>query len=65
MTNESHFCGHCKQPCKVLLIDFGEGLSEFWGMKRFDSNIALASSCHNARVYHDPLLIDEYTLEKQ
>jgi hypothetical protein len=47
------YCGECRQPCKVILVDFGLGKVEFWGAISYDTNKQLVSDCCEADAFND------------
>ena len=38
-------CSYCLQNCEEKQLEVGEGASEFWGIRDFDSKTATVSDC--------------------
>ncbi len=44
-------CSKCKELCEVILIDFGIGGYEYWGIPGNDVQLEALSICCDAPVY--------------
>lgn len=44
-------CSSCKEPCEVIVVDFGIGHYEYWGFPGYDQQIEVVSNCCEAPVY--------------
>ena len=52
------FCSNCKKPCKGTNVDFGYGVTEFWGSVSNDVNIQYVSQCCEDEMFYDKDLTD-------
>jgi len=57
------FCGHCEKACKGTSVDFGYGVTEFWGSVSNDVNIQYVSKCCEHEMFYDKELTDPVELE--
>lgn len=61
----SYVCGHCNQTCQGQHIDFGVGVTEFWGVVSNDKCIQFVSRCCEVQMYEDfeldtPVPLEDY-----
>lgn len=43
-------CTECGKSCGTKMVDFGVGVTEFWGQKSDDTNVHQVSDCCEADV---------------
>lgn len=48
-----YICGHCEDPCKGVIVDFGYGSTEFWGSVSHDTNEQFVSQCCEQEMFYD------------
>lgn len=48
------YCTECKQPCKPIIVDFGNGAYEFWGQRGVDRQLSQVSDCCEADLMDGP-----------
>ncbi len=61
----NYVCGHCRQACQGEHVDFGVGVTEFWGNVSNDVCIQFVSKCCQVQMYEDyeldePVPLEEY-----
>ena len=61
----NYVCGHCRQACQGELVDFGVGVTEFWGNVSVDECIQFVSKCCQVQMYEDYELDEPVPLEEQ
>jgi hypothetical protein len=48
------YCGVCKKECDWEDVDFGYGVTEYWGSVSNDVDIQRVSVCCEGDLYEDP-----------
>ena len=54
------YCGHCGEPASPRRVDFGYGVTEFWGHVSNHRDVQIVSDCCEAPLWEDASLTVEY-----
>lgn len=54
------FCECCGQPAKAVYVDFGYGVTEYWGSISTHRDVQVVSDCCEARLFQDAELSESY-----
>lgn len=49
----SPVCTECGKACDTKMVDFGVGVTEYWGQRSNDVNVQQVSNCCEADVVED------------
>lgn len=48
------YCSYCGHQCRPILVDFGVGVTEAWGVRHNDVDIQKVSECCEAPINDFP-----------